>query len=246
MGRVVRTVGAIAAAFVAGAVIGCQDERAFAGDMASSEPAEHFLLFSGFDLWRAGDFAHGGMLWSPSGLGRDGFTFKLLIAGGQYQYPSGTAEIVGRQSVASAMPGWRFVRDRTELTVFAGLDFQSHHFVPDDPLNALRGNHAGIRVGADFWSEPVDGLMVAGSISASTIGPNIRARAATGVRIFDCVWLGPEVQMMGDGRYEQFRAGAHVTSLKTGPFEWSAGFGYAIDTDQHAGVYGSVGLLTRH
>jgi hypothetical protein len=230
---------------MAAASIVCRIDGAFAGDAADSADVDRFLLFSGFDLWRAGGFAHGGVLWSPEGLGRPGFTFKLLIAGGRYQYPSGTTEISGRQSLASAMPGWRIVGERAELTVFAGLDLQSHHFIPNDPLNKLRGNHAGARIGADFWSEPIDGLMVAGSISASTIGPNIWSRAATGVRLFDWAWVGPELQMMGDGHYEQFRAGAHVTSLKTGAFEWSAGFGYAIDSDNHAGAYGRVGLLTR-
>ncbi len=218
---------------------------AFAGEMVNSEQIERYLLFSGFDLWREGGFAHGGVLWSPTGLGRDGFTFKLLIAGGRYQYPSGNTEIRGHQMLGSAMPGWRFVGDRGELTLFAGVDLQSHRFTPDDPTNNLRGDHVGGRIGADFWSEPVDWLMVAGSISASNIGPNVWSRAATGVRVFDWGWLGPELQMMGDGRYKQFRAGVHVTSLKTGPFEWSLGFGYAIDSDDRDGPYARIGLMTK-
>jgi hypothetical protein len=185
------------------------------------------------------------VLWSPSGLGRSGFTFKLLLAGGHYQYLSGATAITGRQSLASALPGWRFAGERAEVTVFAGLDAQSHRFIPDDPANRLRGDHVGLRVGVDFWSEPVDGVMISASASASTIGPNIWSRAATGVRFFDLAWLGPEVQMMGDGRYKQLRAGAHVTALKTGPFEWSAAFGFALDSDHRAGPYGHIGLMAR-
>lgn len=230
---------------MAAASIVCSIDGAFAGDAANGANVDRFLLFSGFDLWREGGFAHGGVLWSPAGLGREGFTFKLLIAGGRYQYPSGTTEISGRQSLASAMPGWRFVRDRAELTVFAGVDLQSYRFIPDDPLNDLRGDHVGLRVGADFWSEPVDGMMVTGAISASTVGPNIWSRAAAGVRVLNWAWFGPEVQMFGDGHYEQLRAGAHVTGLRTGRFEWSAGVGYALDSDHHAGPYGRLGLMTR-
>ena len=47
-----------------------------------------FLLFAGSDLWRDGEFLNGGTLWSPKGLNNDGFTFKLLLAGGLYAYPS--------------------------------------------------------------------------------------------------------------------------------------------------------------
>jgi hypothetical protein len=45
-----------------------------------------YLLFAGFDLWRNGGFAHGGLLWSPGGIEREGLTFKLLLAGGLYRY----------------------------------------------------------------------------------------------------------------------------------------------------------------
>lgn len=245
MGLLVRIVGGVTAALMAAATVVCNVDGAFAGDTANGGQVDRYLLFSGFDLWRAGGFAHGGVLWSPEGLGRDGFTFKLLIAGGRYQYLSGATEISGRQSLASTMPGWRIVRDHTELTVFAGVDLQSHRFTPDDPFNSLRGNHAGVRVGADFWSEPIDGVMVAGSISASTIGPNIWSRAAAGVRLLEWAWFGPELEMMGDGQYKQFRAGAHVTALKTGRFEWSAGVGYAINSDNRDGPYGRIGLMTR-
>lgn len=185
------------------------------------------------------------MLWSPDGLGGEGFTFKLLIAGGRYRYQSGATAIVGRQSLAAAMPGWRFVQDRAELTLFAGLDLQSNRFRPDDPTNAVRGKHAGFRVGGDFWSEPVDGMMVAASVSASTIGPSIWSRVATGLRLFKQVWFGPELAVMGDSSYQQFRAGAHLTALRTGRMEWSLGFGYALDSDDRSGPYVRLGLLTR-
>lgn len=32
------------------------------------------LLFAGTDLWRDGHFLYGGLLWSPGGVDRDGFT----------------------------------------------------------------------------------------------------------------------------------------------------------------------------
>jgi hypothetical protein len=41
------------------------------------------LLFAGTDIWRDGAFLYGGTLWSPAGLDREGFTLKLLLAGGE-------------------------------------------------------------------------------------------------------------------------------------------------------------------
>ena len=83
------------------------------------------LFFSGTDLWRQGSFSFGGGVWSPGGIDREGFTFKLLAGAGSYQYLSGAlgdVEVTGRQFTGFAMAGYRFVRDKLFVTVFAGVD----------------------------------------------------------------------------------------------------------------------------
>src|SRR6476661_9192314 len=51
-----------------------------------SQDSARFLLFSTTDLWRHGGFAHGGVLWAPSGLDQEGPVLKLLFGGGIYHY----------------------------------------------------------------------------------------------------------------------------------------------------------------
>lgn len=214
-------------------------------DTTTDGEATHFLLHGGFDLWRNGGFGHGGLLWSPGGLNKEGFTLKLLLGGGTYRYRSGATEITGRQYLASALPGWRFKDGTIELTVFAGLDVQQHAFNPNDPANRLRGFNVGARGGFDLWFEPMPAaLMMTASVSASTIGKNIWVRGAAGIRAFD-LWLGPESVFCGDETYRQLRFGAHVTGLRTGIFEWSAGLGWVTDSDKRSGLYGRLGLLVR-
>ena len=48
----------------------------------------------------------------------------------------------------------------------------------------------------------------------------------------------------GDG-YRQFRAGVHITSMKTGNTEWSAAVGWSIDSDQQSSPYVRLNLLQR-
>src|SRR5947208_2388552 len=192
---------------------------------------DRLLMFGGFDLWRNGGFVHGGVLWSPDGLGHEGFTFKLLFGGGLYRYQSGGTEITGETALAAAMPGWRFKYDRLEITAVAGLDLQTHQLAPDDPGNRLRGTRAGLRVGADLWYQPSDAMMVNAGVSASTIGPNYWSRVATGWRLFDQAWIGPEALALGGSNYQQVRLGVHATAFKTDAVEWSAGLGYVRDSD---------------
>jgi hypothetical protein len=118
--------------------------------LSGGDAPEKFLYFSGFDLWRGGGSFYGGVQWAPRGLNEDGFTLKLLLAEGTYRYLAGTTNIRGTGLLASIMPGWRIKRGNFEASIFAGLDLQNHRLSPDDPANSLRGNHAGLRVGADL------------------------------------------------------------------------------------------------
>jgi hypothetical protein len=207
------------------------------------------LLFSSTDLWRRGGFAHGGMLWAPSGLDRNGPVLKLLFGGGIYHYISGAlgnAEVLGAELGGAVLPGWRFVHGDLTFTVFLGADLQHHRLTPADPSAGLRGGYAGVRTGFELWYQPTPMTMLAADASVSTIGVSYNARLAGGWRAFDMFYVGPEIQAFAaDGNYRQLRAGLHVTGLRTGDFEWSTGFGWATDTGDRSSVYGKLGLFTR-
>ena len=215
-------------------------------------PSDHqarLLVFSNADIWREGGFGYGGVVWAPDGLDRQGPVLKLVFGGGTYRYLSGAlgnTEVQGHELAAAVLPGWRFVRDNLTVTVFLGYDFQQHRLTPDDPSAGLRGNYHGVRTGFELWYQPTPWSMIAADGSISTIGPGYNIRLATGVRAFEAFYVGPEVQAFGaDSNYRQARAGLHITGLRTGPIEWSAGTGWALDTDHRAGAYGKIGILTR-
>lgn len=206
------------------------------------------LLFSGVDAWRQGAFMHGGLLYAPDGFDRDGIAVRVLASGGQYRYLSGAlgnAPVKGEESVFQFMPGWRWHFGRSEFKMFAGVDLQHHTLRPDDPSSGLRGTQSGVRVAFEFWTEPSPGTMIAADGSVSTLANSYVLRGATGFRIFDRFYIGPEIQTFSSGTYSQFRAGLHFTGLRTRWVEWSAGFGYAHDDNRRSGVYGRLGVLVR-
>ena len=63
------TAAAVAAAGILVCCVGVS-----AGPVRVGDDGARFLLFSGVDLWRDGQFLHRGLLWSPHGLDREGFT----------------------------------------------------------------------------------------------------------------------------------------------------------------------------
>lgn len=207
-----------------------------------------YLLFAGTDLWRHGSFSYGGLLWSPGQLDRDGFTFKTMIGSGTYRYRSGALgniNVIGSQAIAFAMPGWRVMRDKTVVSVFVGLDAQFHYLMPYDPGSKLAGTHVGIRGAIEYWHEPTESTMWTADASISSVGPSYSGRIAYGWRLFDAFYAGPEVAGFSDVNYKQFRAGLHITGLKFRFLEWSAGLGWATDSDDRDGLYGRVGLFAR-
>ncbi|MGH6664865.1 MAG: cellulose biosynthesis protein BcsS [Pseudolabrys sp.] len=214
----------------------------------AGDDSAHFLLFSGTDLWRDGRFMHGGVLWSPGGIDREGFTLQAVISGGQYRYGSGTlnnATVTGTEEEIQLLPGWRFKRETLELKVFAGLDIKNDVTTPYDPSNRLHGTSAGARVAANLWFEPTPATMLAADASLTTIATGYSARLAYGWKLRDWFYLGPEAQTFACLGYRQVRLGTHLTAFKTGAFEWSAAGGWANDSDRRSSLYLRLGVLMR-
>jgi hypothetical protein len=206
------------------------------------------LLFSGIDLWRGGNFSHGGAYWSPRGLDRDGLLIKATLSGGTYHYRSGAlanTRVFGRALGVQILPGWRFSRGRLEVKTFAGLDLRDHRLFPDDPSAGLRGRRTGLQIAAEVWYQPDDNTMLAADGAISTIDAVRHARIAYGWKLFERFHAGPEIAGFSAGSYRQFRIGLHVTALRTGTWEWSGAIGFASDNDGVSGAYGRLGVLTR-
>lgn len=241
---------------VSGVVVAIMLAATLAGiDCALADPAEdgqeaaHFLIFSGADLWRQGNFLYGGTVWAPFALDADGPVVKLITTRGFYRYRSGAlgnADVIGTMNAVAVMPGVHFTRNGVTVTIYAGLDRQSHVLAPDDPDNAARGNHVGVRGAAELWFEPTPRTMVTGAATLTTIAAAYALRAAAGWRLFDKVYLGPETQLFGADNYQQWRIGLHLTGLTLFKFELQGAVGYAADDDDHHGLYVHLGVTRKH
>jgi Cellulose biosynthesis protein BcsS len=207
-----------------------------------------WLFFSGGDFWANGQFAHGGLLWSPAGLDSAGLVLKAMASAGFYRYRSGALDdalVRGLDASAQLLPGWRFKYDRLQVTLFAGLDVQEDLTRPFDPSNRLHGFSIGARGAAELWFEPTPNTMLAADGFLSSIATLYSARVAYGWLFNGGFYLGPEVQAFACNDYRQFRVGLHLTALKTGAVEWSAAIGWSQDSDGRASPYLRVGILMR-
>jgi Cellulose biosynthesis protein BcsS len=207
-----------------------------------------FILFAGTDLWRDGAFLNGGLLWSPAGIDKDGFTLKLLLAGGGYTYPSSGlhTDVEGTLLSASALPGWRVTSDGITVALYVGPIVQDYRLTPYDPGSLLRGFYTGAQLAADVWYQPTPTTMTALNASVASIGLIGSVRAAVGWQFSEPFFVGPEAQALWCVDYQQWRLGAHVTGFRIDGFEWSAGGGWAIESDGRSGPYLRLGVNVRY
>jgi Cellulose biosynthesis protein BcsS len=239
-GRRVRAAAATAAAFLVGFVS--------AAPARAGGDGPRWLFFSGGDFWANGQFAHGGLLWSPAGFDSAGLVLKAMASAGFYRYRSGAladALVRGIDASAQLLPGWRFKYERLQITLYAGLDLQEDITWPFDLSNRLHGFSIGARGAAEFWFEPTPNTMLAADGFLSSIATAYSARIAYGWRFVGDFFLGPEVQAFSCNDYRQYRVGLHLTALKTGAVEWSAALGWSEDSDGRASPYFRIGILTR-
>jgi hypothetical protein len=242
---VVASRGVVAAFIAVAGVMACAaSEEAAAGAPAQAS----FLLFSGTDIWRYGAFLYGGLIWSPAGVDADGFTFKLLLDGGQYSYVSSELQesIGGTKLSAAALPGWRFTREGLTVTLFAGPVAQNYRLTPADPGSRLHGFHLGGESAADIWYQPNANTMAALNGAIASIGPTGYVRAAFGYRLFAPAFVGPEIEEFWCGDFQEIEFGAHVTGLHIDSLDWSMGSGFALTSDQRSGPYVRLGVSARY
>ncbi len=206
-----------------------------------------FLVFAGTDIWRDGAFLHGGLLWSPAGFDVDGFTLKLLLAGGLYTYPSGGlhTDVDGTLQSASMLPGWRVTSDGITIALYAGPIVQDYRLSPYDPGSLLHGFYSGGQLAGDVWYQPTPTSMIALNASIASIALIGTMRAAVGWQLSEPFFVGPEAQALWCIDYQQWRLGAHVTGYRIDGLDWSASAGWAYESFHRYGPYLRLGVNTR-
>ena len=137
------------------------------------------------------------------------------------------------------------IRDGIIVTVFLGFDFQQHNLKPDDPIRGLRGSYVGAAyrhralVSTDRNDDDRGRRIVVHHRAELQCAPR------AGLRVFDG---SSSALRCGASRGRQLppvprRPSCH--RLQDRRFEWSAGAGWATDTDDRSGAYGKLGCIRR-
>jgi hypothetical protein len=204
------------------------------------------LYFIGVDSWRYGIGGYTGLQWEPAQLSNNKFILRLFSSDSFDRYSGDRHRYATQTARAALLPGVKFERGTVEINLLFGIEFEAYLRTIDGQYNQYR-YRTGWRSAVEIWWEPTRSLMLSTSFSTTNLYDGISIRAATGWRVRDWFWAGPEVSVSGDASSRQTRIGAHITGFRgrTEYFEWSVGAGYVKDDLQRDGVYARFGMLIR-
>lgn len=187
---------------------------------------------------------HGGLIGTIAPftkLEESGVRARLGGILGNYTYVSATpavGTVVGREATVSALVGYEWVSQGSSVAAYIGVEGQNRTLSKPDPSNKVTGTAVGVKASLDFMMNPTANTMVSGNMTYSSNNNAYYGRFKAGMAMTDKIFVGPEMLVLGDKFYKQWRVGAHLTGAKFGRLQFGVSGGYLQDRDQGAGGYG--------
>lgn len=215
----------------------------FKAPSKTEDESSRVLAFSGVDVAKYSYSALAGALIAPSqNLDTSGLRVFLLGDGGTYKYPGDNGFIRGIHTGGEVLAGYGLEGDNYSINLLAGVNAINHMLSAVDTENRVQGTAFGAKVHGDAWVNPTARTLLYGEAEYSTAFGTYFAKAKLGYDVTkdSQVFVGPEVVALGDQRFNQWRAGLHVTQMKFGKLQVDVSGGYARDNVGGGGAYTTI------
>jgi outer membrane immunogenic protein len=212
---------------------------------SSDETESNIMAFTGIDVSKFSVSGWVGTLIAPTkDLDTSGVRVWLVGESGGYLYHDGAAAFHGIYESGEVLAGYGFEGDNYSINLLAGPNAINHMVSPYDPTNHVQGTDGGIKIRADAYLTPTAGFMNYTEGEYSTAFNTYWAREKFGFDITrgQEIYVGPEVAVLGDERFNQWRVGAHISNMKIGKVQIDLSAGYADDSIVGTSAYGHIEL----
>jgi hypothetical protein len=219
--------------------------------LAGDESVPHTEAFVGVDMNSTGLFyGYTAFNIAPGkgGVDESGLRLWVLGAGGFYHYP-------GDQDTfweTDALVGYGIVRDDLSANFYIGLNAQGHQLSVPDPRNPVEGLGVGAKFRTDAWYNPTPMTLLYGEGEYSTAFDTYHTSGKYGYSLSGektlndrQLYVGPQVTLFGDAFYQEWRVGAHLTTLNLGKVDFEFGTGYSHNSENGSGAYAIVEFGTK-
>ncbi len=219
-----------------------------------------------YEAWAGGDGAgralslYGGMTTAlHDDVRADGFRLRTSAGYGLYGYSRSYtvdnrrswAEFRGTMSSSDVLLGYQYAHGPWIIKVFAGASQETHTVVADgssglafDNRNAVQGSRVGFKGALETWLNIDNWAFLQTDMSWSQPFEAYGGRLRAGYRINPALSTGLEAGVHGNANHDAGRLGTFLR------FEWTAGeisaaAGFAANSHDVTGAYGSLGMMIR-
>ena len=135
------------------------------------------------------------------------------------------------------MVGYEYVTKQATVAGYIGGEVSHTGITPNDPNNTVKGTYAGLKVGADLYIRPTGDDDRGRSRLLHSQQRLLRA-PKFGLAVVNQIYVGPEILVLGDNFFHQWRVGAHVSGIKLGMVQLGVSGGFLSDQVRGTGGYG--------
>jgi outer membrane immunogenic protein len=212
---------------------------------STDESGSNIMAFTGIDVSKLSTSGWVGALIAPAkDLDTSGLRVWVVGEAGGYMYSDGGTWFRGVYESGEVLAGYGFEGDNYSINLLAGPNAINHMVSPYDPTNHVQGTDGGIKVRADAYVTPTAATMSYTEGEYSTAFQTYWAREKFGFDITNGqqIYVGPEVAVVGDERFNQWRVGGHISNMKIGKLEIDLSAGFADDSIVGKSAYGHIEL----
>lgn len=178
-------------------------------------------------------------------LYEEGWRIRLLGAYGRYGFETNGQPNFANPALFEITPGYQFKTGPVISKIFVGLHGEHHKIANPDPDNKANGMGYGAKIISENWIDLPKNSFASLDASFSSLNTSYQGMLRAGSAYFyRQLTLGPEMQILGNEEYYQFRAGLFGRWKQPGG-SLEASIGYALDYDEKSTPYASVSWLRR-
>jgi outer membrane immunogenic protein len=222
-------------------------DTAITGSPSDDGPAKHVLAYTGIDVAKFSiDGWVGGIIAPLTDIDTSGLRALIEAGGGAYKYYGTGITYHGVSETGSALAGYGFEGNNYSITLMAGVNAENDTLSSPDPTNAVVGTQFGGMVRGEAWYNPTPQTLVYTEDQFSSAFHTFYTEGKLGYDITNGnhIFVGPALGYLGNERFTQFRAGAHVTQIEFNKIEVDLSGGYANDSVVGPGVFGKIEVST--
>ena len=204
-----------------------------------------FTLFSGVTASPDSIYGEAGAVFALGhNLDTPGWLFRIKGGGGHYEYNRAPGLKQGVDfETGDLMLGYQTLVGRARITAYFGGSVE-HHDNPD-PLATVKGTRGGAKFQGEIYAPLNDRMYFFALGSISSVFTFYYTQAKVGYKVMPGIAVGPEVQALGNDRFDNVRLGPFVAFDIAPRAQLILSGGYSWDTrrdslNDHSGGFASA------